>query len=420
MGERLFLFPELAECNPTSFLQTAVLANSKPFQIDGYKLFALIDRLDDVGHAFCVVPVPFRGKSAYFYQYCFPSALPDFESLGLSIALSESGDVLFVPMARFLPLSAEFRSISVKNGNWTDAEPLFHELAAYAHLDLFPSLCPSMLRSSMSADTAAARFRRLYDSPSLAALYGECVDLLKFFCFAPEDVYASPDASAFYFGALRQPAAAFHRKAFPSVPLGKCCLSPGTVRQLRFLHGFVVAALDRLGFPGALAAFQRANGLCEGPCGKATLRRLWTALLSGPEDPVAALAGVGVAIAVDSALDAERFGEIPTAGCDDGGQKIALGLSRSVANLSAPRCIHAAAQRQLAATAQAGVGQIRAVGEAAALVEGSVEADLAVVTEIEAEAAGAAAIVGQALRSLRRWRRPAGTPRRSWQRWRDA
>jgi hypothetical protein len=48
MVERLFLFPELAQSDPTSVLQTAVLANSKPFQIDGYKLFAPIDRLDDM------------------------------------------------------------------------------------------------------------------------------------------------------------------------------------------------------------------------------------------------------------------------------------------------------------------------------------------------------------------------------------
>jgi hypothetical protein len=41
----------------------------KPFQIDGYKLFVLIDRLDDVGHPFCVVPVPFREKSANTSRY---------------------------------------------------------------------------------------------------------------------------------------------------------------------------------------------------------------------------------------------------------------------------------------------------------------------------------------------------------------
>jgi hypothetical protein len=86
------------------------------------------------------------------------------------------------------------------------------------------------------------------------------------------------------------------------------------------------------------------------------------ALLSGSDDPVAALAAVrvGVATPVDSVPDAERFGEIPTTGYDEGGQKIITGLSTAVANLSDPRSVHAAAQ--------AGVGQIRAVEVAAALI----------------------------------------------------
>jgi hypothetical protein len=94
-------------------------------------------------------------------------------------------------MAKFLPMSAEFQSISIKDGNWINAEAHFHEPAAYAHFDLFPLLCPSVLRSPVSADTAFDHFRHLYDLPSVAALYGECVDLVKFFCFAPDDVFAS-------------------------------------------------------------------------------------------------------------------------------------------------------------------------------------------------------------------------------------
>jgi hypothetical protein len=118
-------------------------------------------------------------------------------------------------MAKFLPLSAEFQSISIKDGNWIDAEAHFHELAADAHLDLFLSLCPSVLRSPVSAHTATDHFRHLWDSPSLAALYGECVDLVKFFCFSSDDVFASsarrPRSTTKYSRRCRSECATSHR-----------------------------------------------------------------------------------------------------------------------------------------------------------------------------------------------------------------
>jgi hypothetical protein len=410
MGDRLYLFPELLETNPSSFLQTGVLSHNIPVQVDGYKLYVFIDRLDEPGFPFCVAPVPCQARSTLFYQYQFTDGPPDFATLGLDTLPSPHGEIIFLPVHRFLALSAQFRSTSVKGGNWANVFPVFNELAAYAHLDLVPQLTTAILKDHRAAEALVKAFHRHYDSPrgprtTLGALYSEAVRLLRFFCFATDDASVVPKQSGFCFGAIRPAVSAFHAKVFPSVPLGKNCLSPGTMRQLRAFERFIEGALVRLGIDSlslfeGVRQFQQAHGLPEGRCNEMTLNRIWALLLGPSSDPAATLADLGIALNLETHRTGEQFGDIDAAGCGEGGQRIALGLSRSVSNQKAPGSILATAQKQLLSAAKDGFDQFRSMSESAAPLDEKAKAIARFASGIQDEAARTSETAEAALRVI--------------------
>ena len=96
MSDRLFLFPESLDTNPSSFLQNAIATISRPFKVNNFKLFAFIECFDEVDFPFVVAPVSCIGKSVMLYQYRFSDKVPDFKKLGFEILPTENGDVLFL------------------------------------------------------------------------------------------------------------------------------------------------------------------------------------------------------------------------------------------------------------------------------------------------------------------------------------
>ena len=414
MYERLFLFPETTETNPSSFLQNAVTTSSRPFKVEGFKLYAFVDRLDEVGYPFCVAPVAAPGKTVSLYQFRFPGKIPDFSEMGCETRPTEHGEVIYLKTKAFIALSAQSRTISVKSGHWNDVANDLHQIAAFAHLDLIPALSHTLLRNFGAINEFLVKFHKLYDvsntvSTTLAALYSEVLLLLRVFGFASADTYASPDGSSYYFGALREPVAAFHRMCFPSVPVGKCCVTPATVRQLRAMIRYVKAALSRFGYESgeeihtivtAINKFQKDQGLKQGACDSVTMRRIWTVLLAGSSDPVTDLSNVGVMVPLENINEFERFGEIDGRGCDEAGRRIAAGLSRAIASLPAPSSILATAQKQLITTARSGAEQFKGVNESVTNLDNRLSSVMHSAVQVQREASNASARAESSLRII--------------------
>jgi hypothetical protein len=269
-------------------------------------------------------------------------------------------------------------------------------------LDLLAPLTAPAVRESASAAftiSLGRAFHKYYDAspavPStLASLYSECVQILTVFGFP-----APVDATEYCFGALRASVRAFHARCFPDCPAPPC-VCPATVRQLRALSHFLTASLARLGFGSGehpLQDFQRAQGLPEGPCGAATLRRVWTALLAGGDDPASLLAQVGVRLP-PVRREGDAFGEISPADCGEAGKRVAVGLSRSISSVAAVAGTVARVQKAVTAAAQAGAGQGRVPAESAAALAQRTAAAAGAAAELRAGALRAAAHVEASLR----------------------
>ena len=414
MYDRLFLFPETTETNPSSFLQNAVTTSSRPFKIEGFKLYAFVDRLDEVGFPFWVAPVVAPGKTVSLYQFRFPGQIPDFSEMGLDTQHTEHGEVIYLKTKAFISLSAQSRTISVKSGHWTDVANDLHQIAAFAHLDLIPGLSHRLLRNSGGINEFLVKFHKLYDvsdkvPTTLAALYSELLLLLRMFGFASADTYASPDGSSYYFGALRQPVAAFHQTCFPSVPVGNCCITPATVRQLRALVRYVKAALSRFGYESGeeihtiittVNKFQKDQGLTEGVCDSQTMRRICTVLLASSSDPVADLSNVGVLVPLENINEFERFGEIDGHGCDEAGRRLAAGISRAISSLPSPSSVLAVAQKQLIATARAGAEQFKGVNESVSNLDDRLNSVMQSAVQVQREASNASSRAESSLRII--------------------
>jgi tetrahydromethanopterin S-methyltransferase subunit G len=174
---------------------------------------------------------------------------------------------------------------------------------------------------------------------------------------------------------------------------------------LRAFERFTDGALARLGFESStlfegVRQFQRAHGLPEGRCDEMTLNRIWALLLGPSSDPAAVLADVGIAVNLETHRAGEQFGDIDAAGCGEGGQRIALGLSRSVSNQKAPGSVLATAQKQLLSTAKAGFDQFRSMNDSAAAIDVKVKAVAKFASEIQDEAAKTSETAEAALRVI--------------------
>jgi hypothetical protein len=355
------------------------MATSHPLRIEGYKLYAFLDCIDDIGHPFWLAAIPYPGKTAFFYQFRFRSAIPDFESHGLSIQPTDQGDLLFLTQPEFLKLTAQYGSISITSGNWRLALAEFRRSAALAHVDVLPRLSRLNLRHFDSLEAQSLKFHSYYDPPgvpatTLGTLYSEIRSLLILFGFADDSLLTFPDPNEYCFGALRGPVQAFQRSCFPGIALGSTCLTPGLARQLRALAHFVSEGLQKVGYPAdqlfeAVRKFQIDENLPEGPCGVATLNRLWTKVMGSVSDCLKCLDELGVSIPATGETGSQRFGEIDGSKCDEAGERIAVGLSRSVATAPAPSVVVAAAQGHLLRTSKSAGRQFQPIIEASAVVD---------------------------------------------------
>jgi hypothetical protein len=142
------------------------------------------------------------------------------------------------------------------------------------------------------------------------------------------------------------------------------------LKQLRAFSNFLTTSLKRLGFTSetALHRYQKAQGLPEGSCDSATLRRVWAQLLLSGEDPISLLPQVGVRVP-EERREIDTFGEINGSECDETGKRIAVGLSRSVSTVPAAGGRIAKVQKLVAGSAKIGAEQCRTPGECAAVVE---------------------------------------------------
>lgn len=385
MTDRLFLFPESFDTNPSSFLQNAIATISRPFRVENFKLFAFIERFDEVDYPFVVAPVKCNGKFSMLYQYRFSEKLPDFKQLGLEIFPTENGDVLYLSTETFSKLSSKYRSISIKSGHWPEVAAKYHRLAAFSHLDVIPPLSKNYLKSDQKLDDIINQFHELYDlsdthSLTLSSLYFEVVRILQIFCFAPLGIFVSPDVSSYYFGAIRSAVASFHEKCFSQSLIGNCCLTPATMKQLWAMFRFVKDSLRLFGYdPGAdfhsfsteLHKFQADNGLpTDEECNEQTMKLIWKQLLLKKSDPIAALLQVDVPVKMNSIGENEKFGKIDPNFFDkssnfflsknknefginnESAKQITARLSEVIDSLPSPGSTVVTAQKQLLSTAR--------------------------------------------------------------------
>lgn len=406
MSDRLFLFPESLDTNPSSFLQNAIATISRPFKVNNFKLFAFIECFDEVDFPFVVAPVSCIGKFVMLYQYRFSDKVPDFKKLGFEILPTENGDVLFLSSKTFSILSSKYRSISIKSGHWPDVANKYHMLAAFSHLDVIPPLSKSFLRSNQSIKEITNQFHELYDvsdnrSLTLASLYFEVVRILQIFCFAPLGIYISPDSSSYYFGAIRPVIAAFHEKCFSHSLIGCCCLTPATMKQLWSLFHFVKTSLELFGydtgsdfhsFSVAIHKFQSDNGLpTDEECNEQTLKLIWKFLLLKKSDPIAALALADTPLKLNSVGENEKFGKIDPNQFDkstnyistnkveintassSAAKKISSRLSQVIDNLPSPNSTIVSAQKQLFATARFAADHFSGVNQEITTAQGKIQ-----------------------------------------------
>jgi hypothetical protein len=272
---------------------------------------------------------------------------------------------------------------------WSEVSNDFQSLAALVHIDVLSSLSPARFRTLPIPRSVFDGLTRFYGDVTLETLFADAVSLLSLFC--PNSLH-NFETSEFCFGAIRECFQRFHNSCFPSIPIGQRCLTPGTLRQLRAFGAFVSASLARLGFETmddlneTVHTFQKVNGLTEDRCDLATLRLIWTKLIELGADPVELFRDVGIAIAVPPITETGRFGEIDGSACDDAGMRIAVGLSRSIANLSSPSAAVAAAQRHLLATGQASAQDFATLTNETEGVRAELGVLIGIATDVGAEA----------------------------------
>lgn len=379
----IFLFPETPRMNPGSFLKGAIMETQRTVKISGYNLYLFYNTLDETKYRFCVAPVKKMGKTTIFYQFKFPEDPPNFEELGFSVETTDYGNVIYLSMQSFISITAQTPYISLKCGNWADFIHDYHTLAAMAHLDVIPKLTRSILKEPKIVGSIMPVFSKLYDPSSstsinLADLYSETCFMLTFFNYLPVS-FPHKEANTFYFGALRNAANKFQLNCFPQVPLLECCITPGTIKQLRSMMRFVKNSLSKFGYSygpddyedivNVLHQFQKKQGIQEGMCGKQTLESIWSTLLSRSTDPIITLRDVGVSISLDNISENDKFGDIPCFRCDEVLQKIVRGISKSISPLPSPSSVVATTQKLVIASTKVGIEQFKGINNEVQVLE---------------------------------------------------
>lgn len=405
-----YLFPETPDSNPGSFLHGAKFTGNS-YDIEGYKLYAFIDCLDQIDSPFWVAPVQTPGKPnsmVRFYQFQFQGDPPKFEKYGLKIKFesSEKGIIIYLPAQQLISLSSKYGSISVKSGKWSESYNQFHQFAAYAHLDVIPQLSRKYIRNQ-SLSELEHLFHKLYDVSSampstLNSLYIEIHDLLDFFCFSPPTVASNTlhvkGDDFYFFGSLEPSVSLFHSKCFPNALIGHTCITPVTVKQLRAMMRFVRISLSKIAQdPGndiqntinIINKFQRENGLPENKCNSDTLRMMWRLMLSKSPDPIATLSQAKVSLNLDLNHEDDMFGQIDAQNCSQTGQKIADGFSKVVSKLPSPSSTIAKAQEVVVSTACDVAKDFQSVGNDVLALENKVKGIMEFANDVNEEASKA-------------------------------
>lgn len=405
-----YLFPEIPDLNPGSFLQGIKLTGNS-YDIEGYKLYAFIDCIDEIDSPFWVAPVQTPGKPnsiVKFYQFQFQDEPPKFEKYGLKLKFEsrEKGTVIYLPAQQLISLSSKYGSISVKSGKWSDSYSAFHQFAAYAHLDVIPQLTRKYIKNQ-SLQELEHLFHQFYDNSSaiptnLNSLFIEIHDLLDFFCFNPPNIVNRSlhlnEDDFYYFGSLKESVSAFHSKCFPNTLIGCTCITPGTVKQLRAMMRFVRISLSKISQdPGndiqnmivMVNKFQRENGLQESKCNSDTLRMMWRLMLSKSPDPITTLSQAKVSLNLDLNHHNDMFGQIDGQNCSQTGQEIAEGFSKVVSKLPSPSSTIAKAQEVVIATACDAAKQFQAIGNDVSNLENKVKDVMEFANDVNEEASKA-------------------------------
>lgn len=404
-----YLFPELPELNPGSFLQGAKYTGNS-YELEGYKLYAFIDCLDQIDAAFWVAPVQTPGKtssSVKFYQFQMPGDPPKFEKYGLKSKFEnpEKGTIIYLPPKQLISLSAKYNSISVKGGKWPAAYITFHKFAAYAHLDVIPQLSRKYIRNQ-SIQELDNLFHKLYDvsdtPTTLRSLFVEIHGLLEFFCFSPPNILnyskSIKEDEFYYFGSLKQSMSIFHSKCFPNDLIGRACITPISVKQLRAMQRFVRISLSKIAQdPGndikntttAIHQFQSENGLPVGNCNSETLRTMWRLMLAKSPDPITTLSQAKVSLNLDMIHEDDLFGNIDGQNCSPSGQKIADGLSKVIAKLPSPSSALAKAQDVVIAASREAAKEFQTVGNDVSALEEKVKGVMTFANDVNEEASRA-------------------------------
>ena len=378
----IYLFPETIQTNPFLFMGKAVQVSPASFNLNGYKLYCLIDKLNLAETPFTVVAVRSVKSSTTFYQYNFPHGAPDFKELGFSLISTPNGQVLFMTNENFIKETAKSRYLSIKTGAWATVSRQFYELTAYYHLDIIPQLSLTLFKNPNEIEKYSDIFHKLYDvkgvqTVSLYSLFNDLSALLVFFGFMKQRKQGS---DTFYsFAVLREPFRKFTDTCFDKMFLSDCAVTPAAVKQLRALFKFVRLSLNKLGYESnqsediyyntnlALNRFQRDNNIKDTYCSKQVIRCLLTQVLSLAEDPSVALQGTGINMMIDSS-EGHQFGVIDTSNLDDVAKRFATGVSRAVSQLTSPAvCITEVEKEMISLSKQASSG-VRQVNEVSQLI----------------------------------------------------
>lgn len=394
MNEKIFLFPETPQTNPSSFLLDAYAINYAPVVVEGFKLCAFPGTLDNLNYPFMVAPVKSKKKSVTMYQFRFNEEQPIFSVTEFSQKQTENGIVLYLSSNVFSRYASKYGSITIKSGCWTDYNNYLHQQVAFYHLDVAKSLPQVCNHDNELLESHNQLFQELYgDNITLQNLFTELVFLLKFFDLTSDCAHLHLEDGSYYFGSLFKSFEKFNSICFPKMLLDHQTISPASVHHLRMMFKFVKKALSHFGYETTcedsiltiIHQFQSDKGLTVGYCDQETMHLILNTILSDPNELLSALKRFDISFVYDTADRNERFGRIEVTTKNEAATIITDNLSQIISMIPSPKSIVANANDQFLNIAHKGSSLFRDLNEKTQDIEAKIKKTKEITEELDSE-----------------------------------
>jgi len=340
MFRTVYLVPEYQSGNPFFFAHAGKLTSQNTIPINGFRLYALSDNLNDFRSHFTVVAIQSPGFVSSFYSIEFTKTLK-FEQFGFSTIKIGQHRVLYMKMENFIKYD---RYISIPNGDWTNSGALFHSVGAFRDIGLLPCISESFFSKKNSIESLEKELAVYYGIhgpylTTLSRVFSDVFFSLDFFGFTntkdqSESIsikYAEEISKQsllgdcgcnFCFGNIKPSLMRFHGLCFPERSTHPTILTHDTYKSLIDLIQYVAQMLRLLGYTiidedlkssltKCLSMFQKSHNIREEYCGPLTIKSLIFEV-SGIENQQTSLAaGVMPKTSDKFSLNIPRFNGIP-------------------------------------------------------------------------------------------------------------